>query len=231
MWNVLTKKYLNNFDIEIRDHRGHLFPRSAIADFVMVLMFEVVDEINENVDEVVAFRGSILDADGSLTMLGTSTLHNTTMYLLRVSTKSSSSTQVEEGIGTGIEFKVERRDTDNIHGHCGVVRVYGAAGIPGTSDYWNMTFRVRSNDTINEPMTIMYNCNVGTGTDAPAQRLDVYGRIRTNLNGGSLQLVGTDHTYIEYYPDGTSSGRNRGLVMVVEVITLLRLITMLVVGM
>ena len=54
MWNVLTKKYLDNFDIEIRDHKGHLFPRSAIADFVMVLMFEVVDEINENIDDVVS---------------------------------------------------------------------------------------------------------------------------------------------------------------------------------
>ena len=53
MWNVLTK---NNLNIEIRDHKGHLFPRSAIADFVMVLMFEVVDEINENIDEVVAYQ-------------------------------------------------------------------------------------------------------------------------------------------------------------------------------
>ena len=56
MWNVLTKNYLNYFDIEIRDHKGHLFPRSAIADFVMVLMFEVVDEINENVDDMVAYQ-------------------------------------------------------------------------------------------------------------------------------------------------------------------------------
>ena len=54
MWNVLTKNYLNYFDIEIRT-TGHLFPRSAIADFVMVLMFEVVDEINENIDDVVAY--------------------------------------------------------------------------------------------------------------------------------------------------------------------------------
>ena len=28
----------------------------AIADFVMVLMFEVVDEINENIDDVVAYQ-------------------------------------------------------------------------------------------------------------------------------------------------------------------------------
>ena len=56
MWNVLTKNYLNYFDIEIRDHKGHLFPRSAIPDFVMVLMFEVLDEINENVDDMVAYQ-------------------------------------------------------------------------------------------------------------------------------------------------------------------------------
>ena len=56
MWNVLTKNDLNYFDIEIRDHKGHLFPRSAIPDFVMVLMFEVVDEINENIDDVVAYQ-------------------------------------------------------------------------------------------------------------------------------------------------------------------------------
>jgi hypothetical protein len=84
---------------------------------------------------------NIFDADGNLTVLGTNSSHNTTVYPFRVSTKSSSSTQVEEGIGTGIEFKVERQDTDNKQGHCGAIRVYGAAGIPGTSDYWNMAFR------------------------------------------------------------------------------------------
>ena len=44
--------------VRIHHHtrKGHLFPRSAIADFVMVLMFEVVDEINENVDDMVAYQ-------------------------------------------------------------------------------------------------------------------------------------------------------------------------------
>jgi len=56
MWNVLTKKYLNNFDIEIRDHKVHLFPRSAIADFVMVLIFEMVHETKESIDEFVAYQ-------------------------------------------------------------------------------------------------------------------------------------------------------------------------------
>jgi hypothetical protein len=31
--------------------------------------------------------------------------------------------------------------------------------------------------------------------------------IRLSGNGGSLKLVGIDHTYIEYYPDGLSAGR------------------------
>jgi len=47
---------------------------------------------------------------------------------------------------------------------------------------------------------------VGIGK-TPSEKLDVEGIIRVNRNGGSLQLVGTDHTYIEYYPDGVSSGR------------------------
>ena len=29
--------------IEIRDRKGHLYPRSAIADFVLVFMFETVE--------------------------------------------------------------------------------------------------------------------------------------------------------------------------------------------
>ena len=48
--------------------------------------------------------------------------------------------------------------------------------------------------------------NVGIGK-TPSEKLDVEGIIRANRNGGSLRLVGTDHTYIEYYPDGVSSGR------------------------
>ncbi len=55
-------------------------------------------------------------------------------------------------------------------------------------------------------MTLNNSGNLGIGK-TPSEKLDVEGRIRANANGGSLQLVGTDHTYIEYYPDGTSSGR------------------------
>ena len=43
--------------------------------------------------------------------------------------------------------------------------------------------------------------NVGIGTGNPATRLHVAG------NGGVLNLEGTDHTFIQWYPDGLSAGR------------------------
>jgi hypothetical protein len=52
-----------------------------------------------------------------------------------------------------------------------------------------------------------FSGNVGIGTASPAVKLDVSGQGRFASNGGTLQLVGTDHTYLEYYPDGTSAGR------------------------
>ena len=56
MWNVLTKKDLNYFDVQIRDHRGHLYPRSALADFVLVLMFETIEEMEYNKDEIILYN-------------------------------------------------------------------------------------------------------------------------------------------------------------------------------
>ena len=56
MWQILTTNYINHFDIEIRDHKGHLYPRSAIANFVLVLMFETVQEMEYNKDELQAYN-------------------------------------------------------------------------------------------------------------------------------------------------------------------------------
>jgi len=111
-----------------------------------------------------------------LEVRGTNSSHNTTLYPLIVSTASSSTTEVEEGIGTGIEFKVQRQNSD-VQSNCGNIRVYGAAGIPSTSDYWNMAFRVRDNDTLRDVMTLKYNGYVGIGKD-PSALLDVNGSIR-----------------------------------------------------
>ena len=133
-----------------------------------------------------------------LEVFGTNSAHNTTIYPLTVTTMSSSSTAVEEGIGTGIEFRVERQDTDNIQNECGAIRVYGAAGIPSTADYWNMAFRVRSNDTIFEPMTLMYNGNVGIGTVDPKSVLHV--------SGDTPKLAIADNTEDDCDVNGFSTG-------------------------
>jgi len=49
--------------------------------------------------------------------------------------------------------------------------------------------------------------NLGVGIISPTTKLDVSGIGQFTANGGSLNLVGTDHTYIQWYPDGTSAGR------------------------
>jgi len=141
----------------------------------------------------------------TLEVLGTNIAHNTTIYPLTVTTISSSSTAVEEGIGTGIEFRVERQDTDNLQNECGAIRVYGAAGIPSSSDYWNMAFRVKSNDTTFEPMTLMYNGNVGIGTANPKSNFHV-GVENTSLRIGAVNYAGSAANTTTY---GLERSRNQ----------------------
>ena len=49
--------------------------------------------------------------------------------------------------------------------------------------------------------------NLGIGTTNPQTKLDVIGLGQFNANGATLNLVGTDHSYIQWYPDGTAAGR------------------------
>ncbi len=49
--------------------------------------------------------------------------------------------------------------------------------------------------------------SVGIGTTNPSQKLHVVGAGQFNSNGAVLNLVGTDHTYIQWYPDGIAAGR------------------------
>lgn len=53
--------------------------------------------------------------------------------------------------------------------------------------------------------------NLGVGTTSPSSKLDVRGETNTqglqvSKNEEAIQIVGTDHTYIRFYPKGTSSG-------------------------
>jgi len=51
------------------------------------------------------------------------------------------------------------------------------------------------------------NDRVGIGTTNPNTKLDVSGIGQFTSNGATLNLVGTDHTYIQWYPDGIATGR------------------------
>ncbi len=58
-----------------------------------------------------------------------------------------------------------------------------------------------SSSAFNEIMRIKGNGRVGIGTNAPQNKLHIVG------NGDTLALEGTDHTYMEYFPDGFAAGR------------------------
>ena len=49
--------------------------------------------------------------------------------------------------------------------------------------------------------------SVGIGTTNPTTKLDVVGIGQFTANGATLNLVGSDHTYIQLYPDGIAAGR------------------------
>jgi len=83
----------------------------------------------------------------------------------------------------------------------------------------NTFFGFPGNDTASigtngfERMRITSNGNIGIGTTSPAHKLDVNGSLSSgqlyvNQNAGALNMVGTDHTYMQWYPAGLSGGRH-----------------------
>jgi len=56
MWISLDNKNINNFDIEIRDHKGQIFPKDAIQKFIMVIMFETVSEVEYTQDFIESYN-------------------------------------------------------------------------------------------------------------------------------------------------------------------------------
>lgn len=70
-------------------------------------------------------------------------------------------------------------------------------------DNFNGDMRILTQDAVgeSEKVRIENNGSVGIGTTDPSAKLHVSG------NAGVLNLEGTDHAYIQYYPDGFGAGR------------------------
>ncbi len=69
--------------------------------------------------------------------------------------------------------------------------------VPGQLSFWTGTNAAPS--VLTERMTILNDGNVGIGTASPGTTLHVV------KNGNALRLEGTDHTYMEFYPDGPAT--------------------------
>ena len=89
------------------------------------------------------------DPGAKLEIIETDTTNNDIAYPLILDHHLSSGNP-DEGIGTGIYFRCQRDAGTYAHNGTQIASIegYGAAGIPGTSDQWNLRFKVRDNDTI-----------------------------------------------------------------------------------
>jgi len=56
-------------------------------------------------------------------------------------------------------------------------------------------------------LSILSGGSVGIGSTNPTTKLDVAGMGQFTNNGATLNLVGTDHSYIQWFPDGIAAGR------------------------
>ena len=119
-----------------------------------------------------------------LEVLQTDTTADNIAYPLILDHRLSSGTPVD-GIGTGIRFNCQRSIGDDaiIDRAIATVEAYGASGIPGSADRWNLRFTVRGAYDANEtPLVLKHNGNVGIGTDDPQQKLEVHGNILLGKN-------------------------------------------------
>ena len=122
-----------------------------------------------------------------ITLTGVNTANNTIIYPLKVQTFSTATADVQEGIGTGIEFLVENRG--NILTNTGWIENYGFANIPSTTGRWGMRFKIRDNTTIKEMITITPDSRCGINKTNPQTTLDVDGTITsTSLFTGTANI-------------------------------------------
>jgi hypothetical protein len=75
----------------------------------------------------------------------------------------------------------------------------------GTVNTGNLLIAPWSNSS--NGIRILANGNVGIGVQTAGTKLDVAGDGRFTANSETLKLVGTDHTYIGWFPDGVAAGR------------------------
>jgi hypothetical protein len=117
----------------------------------------------------------------------------------------STSTTGAENSGGVLIFQGHDGVTGRGFASVGGLKENGTSG--NHASYLRFSTRASGGGSIAERMRITSTGNVGIGSATPAVKLDVSGIGRFTNDGGSLQLVGTDHTYLEYYPDGVSAGR------------------------
>jgi len=75
----------------------------------------------------------------------------------------------------------------------------------GTVNTGNLLIAPWSNQS--NGIRILANGNVGIGVQTAGTKLDVAGDGRFTANAETLKLVGTDHSYAAWYPDGVVAGR------------------------
>jgi hypothetical protein len=71
----------------------------------------------------------------------------------------------------------------------------------------SLRFLTNSSANASEKMIITSVGNVGIGTANPQTVFDVVGLGQFTNNGATLSLVGADHSYLQFFPDGAAAGR------------------------